>query len=150
MTKPIIAALVAGQLMSAAQPALAADLAATGEQRAGAFAGLRLSVPLDGAARERPVRLGLALAPTLRSRNGEGEIRTRIGEGMEFGYRSNRPLSFSLAGRDLSRLGAAQGDDSGGGVPTWALIVGGVAVTLGLAYWGFSEAIDCDAEEECS
>ena len=131
MRKITIAALLAAQLLPAAQPAFAADFATTQDQQAGVFAGLRLRMPLDGAPRQRQVRAGLALAPTLHSRSQNGAVRLRIGEGMEFGYRSNRPLSFSLAGRDLNgfRLGAAE-ERQRRGMSTGKilLIVGGVIV----------------------
>src|SRR5207253_10274814 len=104
MKKLTIAALVAAQLLPAAQPAFAADFAATQDQRAGVFAGFRLRMPLDGAPRQRQVRAGLAVAPTMHSLGQNGALRFRIGEGMEFGYRSNRPLSFSVAGQDLGRF----------------------------------------------
>jgi hypothetical protein len=58
-------------------------------------------------------------------------VRMRIGEGVELGFRSGRPLSFSLAGQDLGRirLGAAE-EGRRGGLSTGkiALIVGGVLV----------------------
>jgi len=169
--KTSIAALIIAQSLAAAPPAFAADFAAVQEQRAGAFGGFRLRMPLGGEVRARQVRAGFALAPTLSSRtgdseirtrigeglefgfrSGDSEIRTRIGEGLEFGFRSGRPLSFSLAGQDLNRrrLGAAPGDGGNDAVPRVALAVAGVVLTLGLLYWGFTEAIDCDAEEECS
>ena len=152
MKRLAIGFLLAAQVMSSAQPAFAADLADRQEVRAGSFGGLTLRVSLGGSARQERVRAGLTLAPTLRSRSGDGAMRTRIGEGLELGYRPNRPLSLSLAGRDLGgrRLGAAQDDEHRDTVPRVALAVGAIAVTLGLLYWGFSEAIDCDAEEECS
>jgi hypothetical protein len=131
MRKVTIAALLGAQLAAAAQPALAADFANTQEQRAGAFAGLRLRVPLDGAPRQRQVRAGFTLAPTLHRQSGDGAVRMRIGEGVEFGYRSGHPLTFSLAGRDLTRprLGAAE-EGRRGGLSTGevAMIVGGVLV----------------------
>jgi hypothetical protein len=126
-----VAALLAAQLASAGGPAVAADFAATPEQRAGVFAGLGLRVPLDGARQQRQVRAGLAFAPTLHSRSGDGAVRMRIGEGLEFGYRSGRPLAVSLAGRDLGRyrLGAAEEGRRGGlSAGKIALIVGGVLV----------------------
>jgi hypothetical protein len=152
MRKISIAALLATQPLAVAQPAFAADFAAAPEQRAGAFGGFRLRVPLGGRPGTQRLRAGLAIAPTLSSRAGDGETRMRIGEGLEFGFRSGRPLSFSLAGQDLDgrRFGAAESGGRGDAVPRVALAVAGVAITLGLLYWGFSEAIDCDAEEECS
>ena len=151
MRKMTIAALLAAQILGAAQPAFAADFASGQEQRVGGFAGFRLRIALDGPER-RQVRAGLALAPTLGIRDFRGATRSRIGEGVEFGYRSGRPLALSIAGRELNgrRLGAAQDEEHHDTVPRVALAVAGVALTLGLLYWGFSEAIDCDPEEECS
>jgi hypothetical protein len=131
MRKVTIAALLAAQLAAAAQPALAADFAASQEQRVGAFGGLRLRIPLDGAPRQRQIRAGLAFAPALHSQSGDGAVRMRIGEGVELGYRSGHPLAFSLAGQDLARtrLGAAEEGRRGGlSTGTIALIVGGVLV----------------------
>ena len=151
MKKLTMAALLAGQIASAAPPAFAADFAEARDRRAGAFAGFRLRLPLDGAER-RQVRAGLTLAPALHSRTASGRSVMRIGEGLEFGYRANRPLSVSLAGRDLSRLrlGAAQNDDDDGGIPTVALVAGGLVLVFAAGYYWFAEAIDCDADEECS
>ncbi len=146
MKKLTIAALLAAQMITAAQPAFAADFATTQDQQAGVFAGLRLRVPLDGAPRERQIRAGLALAPTLHSRSQNGAVRLRIGEGMEFGYRSNRPLSFSLAGQDLGgfRLGAAEeGRRRGLSTGKILLIVGGVViVSLAVATLVFVDALN--------
>jgi hypothetical protein len=139
MKRLIIGTFVAGQLLAAAPPAFAADFATGQEIQAGAFGGVQLRVPLGRAPRAQRVRAGLTLAPTLRSRAATGEVRTQIGEGLEFGYRSGRPVSFSVAGRDLQprRLGAAQ--DNGDGehhdhtLRTVLLVVGGVLVVAAVA-----------------
>ena len=151
MKRFAIGALLATQMLGTAQPAFAADFVSAQEQRAGGFAGFRLRMPLDGSER-RQIRAGLTLAPTLGIRDIRGATRTRIGEGVEFGYRSGRPLSLSVAGRDLNslRLGAAQDDRHNDTLPRVALAAVAVGATLGLLYWGFSEMIDCDADEECS
>lgn len=150
MKKLIIASLATAQTLSAAPPAFAAAPDAVEMRQMGAFAGLRLRVPLDDHS-GRHARVGLTVAPAMLSRTADGEARSRIAEGIELGFRGGRPLSLSLAGRDLhgGRLGAADGGD-GGGVPTWALVAGGVVLVLGGAYLWFSEAIDCDEDEECS
>ena len=72
----------------------------------------------------------------------QGERPLQIGEGVELGFQSGRPMAFSVAGMDVrgSRLGAGQDqeteeetEDEGGGGPAWWLIVGGVVVVaLGL------------------
>ena len=144
-----IAAIVAGQIGVAAAPAHAADLAASEAPRTGAFGGLRVSVPLDGARREQRIRAGLTLAPTSVARTAGGDLRTRIGEGLALDFAGRRPVTLSLAGTRLDRLGAAQDDEQGGGgVPTWLWIAGGVTVALGGFYLWFEDAMnDCDPGE---
>jgi hypothetical protein len=151
MKRFAVAALLAAQIPGTAQPAFASDFTSGQEQRAGGFAGFRLRLALDGPER-RQVRAGLALAPTLGIRDIRGATRTRIGEGVEFGFRGGRPLALSIAGREPNRrrLGASQNEEHHDTLPRVALAVAGVVVTLGLLYWGVSEAIDCDPEEECS
>lgn len=128
MKKPVIAALVAGQLFGFAPPAMAADLAGLQEQRAGAFGGLRLRVPLDGGPRQRQLRAGFALAPTLQSRAGDGAVRTRIGEGLELGFSPNRAPALTLAGTRIDRLGAPAGRRANVSTVGWIAI--GVGATL--------------------
>ncbi|HTU11404.1 MAG TPA: hypothetical protein VMG08_10965 [Allosphingosinicella sp.] len=146
----LIAALIAGQVIGGVGPASAQGFAPVRDVETGAFGGVRLRIPFGGSGAE-PVRAGLAFAPTARADYQDGRVRTRIGEGLEFGYRTDRPLSFSLAGRDFSayRLNAGQGDgESGrsGGVPTWVIVTGGVVLALGVAYLVFEDAMN-DASE---
>lgn len=144
MRKLMIAALLAGQI-AGARPAAAADFADARQERAGAFAGLRLRLPLDGNRRERRIRAGLTVAPTLQSRTIDGETRTRIGEGVEFGYRSGRPISFSIAGRDLQAPGGARNHDLSTG--EILLIAGGViVVTAGVVAVVFIDAINDNSD----
>lgn len=136
MKKLVIASLVAGQMLTMVQPAMSAVPVNVGTQHAGAFAGLRVRVPLGGPHPARQVRAGFALAPTLQSRAPIGETRSRIGEGLEFGYRSNRPASFSIAGRDFNRRGLGVQDDGESGGPStlgWTAIVVGGLVVAGVA-----------------
>jgi len=128
MKKLMMAALLGGQLLAAAQPALAADLEPIGDQRMGAFGGLRVRVPLGGDERDRRFRAGLTLAPALHGRLATGESRLRIGEGLELGLRAREPMRLSIAGRDLRRS-AAQDTDDDGGLPTGAWIAGGLVLT---------------------
>jgi len=86
MRKLTIAALITGQILTAAPPVFAADLTASEQPQMGAFGGLRVRVPLGGDPRERQVRAGLAIAPTVQGGTIGGERRQRIGEGIEFGY----------------------------------------------------------------
>jgi hypothetical protein len=152
--KLTICALLVAQV-STAVPASAAELTDGRTQQAGAFAGFRLRLALDGDARRRPLRAGLAVAPTIHSQSLRGETRTRIGEGLELGIVGDGPVRVSLAGTPVSRLvqGPAQGDGRRVRASTgeWIAIgAGAVVVVLGVAYLGFMEWIDCDADDECS
>jgi hypothetical protein len=146
MRKSMIAILVAGQL--AAAPAAAADLVEAESRQVGAFGGIRVSVPLDGARRERPVRAGLALAPTVQARSLADGPRSRIGEGLELGLTGDGRARLTLAGTRLDRLGAAQGEEEEdeGGLPTWAWIAGGVTVALGAGLLVFDHLMDQSSE----
>jgi hypothetical protein len=149
MKKMTIAALLAAQLMTSAQPALAADLTDTQAQRMGAFAGFRVRVPLDGAADTRAARAGITLAPTLQSQSRSGEVRTRFGEGLELGTTGDHPVRLTFVGTPVSRLaqGPAGPDGQRAGVSTiaWVAIgVGVVAISL-FALYGL-----CGSGEICS
>ena len=102
-------------------------------QRASAFGGLRLSVPLGGPIEGRDARAGLALAPALYGEAGYGEVRSRIGGGIELGYREGSP-NVTVGGRDIRRIGAQESDerDEDRGLPTWVWIAGGVIVATGV------------------
>ena len=128
MKKLMIGALVGAQLLTAAQPALAAELETVSDQRMGAFGGLRVRLPLDGGTHERQLRAGLTVAPTLHTRTLEGQSRLRIGEGVELGLRGREPVRLSVAGQDLRRLGVRQGsdEDDDDGIPTGAWIAAGI------------------------
>ena len=129
MKKLIIGAVLAAQLQLAAQPALATELEPVGDQRMGAFGGLRVRVPFGGEATDRRLRAGLTVAPLRQDRFASGETRLRIGEGVEFGLRGRSPLHVSIAGRDLRRFNLQDGrDDDGGGISTGAWIAGGLVL----------------------
>jgi hypothetical protein len=152
MKKLLMAALVSGQILTSATPAFAQGYAPVREMDTGAFGGLRVRVPFGGNQRE-PVRAGIAFAPTTRTDFQDGRVRTRFGEGVEFGYRSNRPLSLSIAGRDLSsfRLNAAQGEQEQrrrrrGGPST----VGWIAIGVGVSLLIFVAAVAiCASDSDC-
>ena len=129
MRKLVMAALLAGQLFAAVQPAVAAELESNTRQRMGAFGGLRVRLPLDGNVRDRQLRAGIAVAPTMRTQATNGESRLRIGEGLELGLRGNQPLRLSIAGQDIQRLAAQQDEeDDDDGIPTGAWIAGGIVL----------------------
>jgi hypothetical protein len=131
MRKLLIAALVAGQALGGSAPAFAQGFTPAQETQAGVFAGLRFRVPFGGANRE-PLRAGLAFAPTTRTETQDGRVRSRIGEGFEFGLRGREPMQFSIAGRSLRQLSAQGGsEDRNGHIPTGLWIAGGlVLVTI--------------------
>ena len=152
MRKLLIAALLSSQVLATATTAFAQSYAPVRETETGAFGGVRVRVPFGGHARE-PVRAGIAFAPTTRTDYQDGRIRTRFGEGVEFGFRTGRPLSLSLAGRDLSsfRLNAAQGEQEQqrrrrGGPST----IGWIAIGVGVSLAVFVAAVAiCASDSDC-
>ena len=131
MKKLMIMALLGGQLMTVAQPAFAAELTENRTQQMGAFAGLRLRVPLDGNLQQRQVRAGLAVAPLMHSRAMNGETRLRIGEGVELGITGREPVRLSLAGTPVNRL--AQGATGPDGRRMGISTIGWIAIGIGAA-----------------
>jgi|SRR5687768_12449078 len=145
-------ALFAAQLLNAA-PAAAAELTESRGQEMGAFGGVRVRVPLDGRAGQRQLRAGLAVAPTLQIRSANGEIRTRIGEGLELGYQGDDRLRLSLAGTPVSRLaqGPAGPDGRRARVSTlgWVAIgVGGVLVAAAGLWALCASGTICNLDDE--
>lgn len=148
MKKLAIAALISGQLASAA-PAGAAEIVSSDPprtHRTGAFLGARLRVPLTGERRSpRPV---LALAPTLHSVQPNGETRLRINRGLEVGL-DGPNLRLDIGGRPANSF-LPRGDVPGGrrsNVSTlgWVAIgVGVVAATV------FTLYVLCGTGEICS
>src|SRR5207237_7401950 len=128
MKKLLIAALVAGQVLTTAAPAFAQNYAPVWETETGMFSGVRLRVPFGGAARE-PVRAGRAFAPTTRTEHQDGRVRTRVGEGLEFGMVGREPMQFSVAGTPVNRL--AQGRTGPDGRRLGVSTVGWIAIGVG-------------------
>jgi hypothetical protein len=131
MKTMIAATVMAAQLMAA--PAVAASLepVETRAARTGAFAGARFRVQLGGREAGR-AQAGLNIGPVRSVQAIDGRIRTSFGEGVAFGIsgKAAKPqLSFAGNSLDELRLQA----DGKGGVPTWALVVGGVVIVLGVA-----------------
>lgn len=152
MKKLLIAALVSSQILGTAAPVFAQGYAPVRETESGAFGGVRVRIPFGGNARE-PIRAGIAFAPTARTDYQDGRVRTRFGEGVEFGYRSGRPMSLSIAGRDLSsfRLNAAQGEQEQQqrrrrGPSTLAWIAIGVGASLVILV---AAASICASDSDC-
>ena len=155
MKKVMIGALLAGQLVATAQPALAAELTEPRGREMGAFAGLRVRMPLDADGQQRRLRAGLTLAPAMHSRSSSGETRLRIGEGLELGLVGDEPARLSIGGTPVSQLGQGpigpDGRRLNASAGRWVAIGAGVVVVvLGVAYLVFTEMMECDADEECS
>ena len=154
MKRLMIAAVLAAQLVAAAQPAFAAELTDTTTRQVGAFGGMRVRVPLDGRAGEQRIRAGLTLSPTMHSRDLRGHSQLRIGEGLELGVNGGDRVVLSLAGTPVSRLAQGPAGPDGGraaGVSTvgWIAIGAGVLVLAvgGFYWWLVEEAGDCDPGE---
>ena len=156
MNKALAAAAMAAMTMPAVQPALAADFHVVEGQRHGAFGGVRLRMPLDGPNRARQLRVGLTLAPTLRTQDSDGGSRLRFGEGLELGVAEREPVRLSLAGSPVNRLGQGPAGPDGQrmGVSTLGWIGIGVGATIlvaaGAGYLWFEDAMDCDPGDDCS
>ncbi|HTU11403.1 MAG TPA: hypothetical protein VMG08_10960 [Allosphingosinicella sp.] len=119
----------------------------TGETETGTFGGVRLRIPFGGVARE-PVRAGFAFAPVARTGYQDGRIRTRIGEGLEFGFNGRGPAQFSLAGTPVNRL--AQGREGPDGQRVGVSTLGWVAIGVGaLAVVVVSAAAICISDSDC-
>jgi hypothetical protein len=147
MKKLTVAALVAGQLLTAAQPAFAAELIDGRTQQIGAFAGARVRVPLGGDVRQRQLRAGLTLAPTLRTLAADGQSQLRFGEGLELGVTGREPVRLLLAGQDVRRLGAAEDDNDRHGGPStlgWIAIGVGAAIVIVVG-----AAVLCASDHDC-
>jgi hypothetical protein len=131
MKKVILCALVAGQLVIAAQPALAADFAENQDVRAGVFAGVRLRMPLGADPQRRGLQAGLTLAPTSRATAMDGRSLTRFGEGLELGFGARRPLTLNLAGTPVNRLGIRPDGRAPGGQRQNVSTLGWIAIGFG-------------------
>lgn len=148
MKKLTIGALLAAQLLGAAQPISAApldnDRIGLGEQHRGTFIGARFRVPFGGENAGQP-RAALSLTAVDHGRQMDGRTRTRFAEGLELGVSPNRPLTLSIGGASFSRrLAAAQGeepqpaDNRGRQARTGGKILKGLAVVaiIGVAVIG--------------
>lgn len=147
MRKLLISAFVAGQILGSAAPAFAQAYSPVRETETGTFGGLRVRIPFGSAARES-VRAGLAFAPTTRTDHQDGRVRTRIGEGLEFGMVGRAPLQFSLAGTPVNRL--AQGRTGPDGRKLGVSTLGWIAIGVGVAaVIVVSAAAICFSDSDC-
>jgi len=130
MVRVRTAAAFAAAAAVAFQPCLAATDFQTGsftEQRAGAFAGASLRVPLGAREAPRP-SLRLQLSSTLYARDSaSGAVRTFRPAGLELGAASARPALF-VGGQSASAIAARR--NIHGSTGTTVLIIGGVVVAV--------------------
>lgn len=131
----VAAALLCAQFGVAAAPARAAALddgVGDVRQGVGAFAGARLRLALGG--RAITASAGLAVAPLGREIRPDGDVRFRFGDGVGLTSMDGAAPRLRVAGRSVKELRAAwQGDDADGdegGVPTWAIVAGGVVAAV--------------------
>jgi hypothetical protein len=131
MNKPIAAGLVTAVLLSAAHPAVAADFADARDVRTGAFAGVRLRLPLGGDRARTGVQAGLAVAPAILSTTMDGRSRRGIAEGVELGLRDREPVALRLAGTRIDRLGVAPANQAPGGRRAGVSTLGWIGIGVG-------------------
>ena len=163
-TKNIMASIAVAGLLSAPAQAqhIRADAplppvaGATPVER-GVAAQVGVTLRFGGARAERAA-LHISAGPDLRLADGQrmsgGQYRAV--DTVRFDFIPEERAQFSLAGRPVAthyfdaRLAAAK-EGEGGGVPTVALVVGGVLLAVGLAYLVALDRIaDCDPGEDCS
>ena len=153
MKKLTIAALLAAQVATGAQPAMAASLGderGAVEARQGAFAGARLRIPLDGT-KARKAQAGLTVAPVLQGRGADGRTLTRFGEGMELRLVGPQKPELALGGRSIAQLteGRTGPDGRKLGVSTlgWIAIGVGVAAVIVIAAGVTCQETNCLGSE---
>lgn len=104
--------------------------------RTAVFAGPRLRLKLGGRERHR-TRIVMTVAPVRSTERPDGRRALGIGDGLEMGISADRQPELMIAGH---RLGASEGKR--GGVPTWVLITGGVAIALGIGAAVFIDKLE--------
>lgn len=145
MKKLLVTALVAGQVIGCALPAMAQNSGVSRDLETGVFGGVRLRVPFGGTHQER-ASANLTFAPAMRAEYSDGRARTHIGEGLEFGINDRGTAQFSLAGTPVHRLVPGRAGPGGHrmGVSTlgWVAIGAGTVVVLvgGFYVWLIEES----------
>lgn len=151
MKQALIVSLIVAQLpLAPLAAATIEDDVRAGPQHVGTFAGARLRVPFGGRQAGKP-SAGLGIAGVTHSQSPEGRIAARFSEGVQLGFSADRKLGLTVGGKRVGQpaLGAQQddqGDDKDGGVPTWALIAGGVLIASGIGVALLVDAMN-DASE---
>jgi len=133
MRSVMLSLLVAGQLVVAAQPALAADPDPGEQSRMGMFGGVQLRLPMGGDARAQRPSFALGIAPITRSQRLDGSSRMRIGEGFQLRLRPQEQVELRLAGTRLDRLRFAPNGDAPGGQRAGISTLGWIGIGVGAA-----------------
>ena len=147
----LIASLVLAQLPLASATAATIENHGASQQQVGAFAGARLRIAVGGEKAGKPT-IGLGITGLAQSRSSDGAVRTRLSEGVQFGYSADRKLGLTVAGQPLdARRPSLQdkGEDDDDGISTLGWIGIGVGAALvvagvGLALW--ADAISDNSE----
>lgn len=112
----------------------------------GGFVGARVRISLGGSrSEEQTLRAGLTIAPIQYRGGGDLQgFRSRIGEGLEFGFRGKDPApQLSVAGQPLKAM-EQRSNLSGGGTTT--LVIVGLALAVGV---GLAVALG-DSKDDCT
>lgn len=149
MKKAILAAALLGLCIQPVQAQMVSAPPPGGAEpvRMGGFVGARVRISLGGSRSEdQKLRAGLTIAPMQYRGGGDLQgFRSRIGEGLEFGFRGGEQTpQLSLAGMQLT---------GGKGVPgkgrsnlsdgaTIALVVVGVVAVAGIALYAAADEAD--------
>lgn len=149
MRKSIFAAALFGLCIQPVQAQMVSAPPPGGAEpvQMGGFVGARVRLSLGGSrSEEQTLRAGLAIAPMQYRGGGDLQgFRSRIGEGLEFGFRGGEQtpqLSFAgmrlTGGKDVA--GKARSNLSDGA--TIALVVVGVVAVAGVALYAAADEAD--------
>ncbi|WP_428684327.1 hypothetical protein [Sphingopyxis sp.] len=149
MRKSIIAVALAATCIAPVQAQMVSAPSPSGAEptQMGGFVGARVRISLGGSrSEEQKLSAGLTIAPMQYRGGGDLQgFRSRIGEGLEFGFRGKDPApQLSLAGMRLTGGTSlpGKGRNNLSDVGTVALVVVGVAVVAGIALYAAADEAD--------
>lgn len=149
MRKAIISAALLGLCIQPVQAQMVSAPApdGAGPVAMGGFVGARVRISLGGTRSEdQGFRAGLTIAPMqYRGSQDSQGFRSRIGEGLEFGFRGDEPApELSLAGMSLTpgKGAPTKGRSNLSGAATVALVVVGVVAIAGVALYAAADEAD--------
>jgi hypothetical protein len=139
-----------------ASPCAAAGLESPGplERGSGAFAGAYVRLPLSRQSRLRPkpeVGLRMGMTRVYRSPGAGGADRRSDADLLNFGFRTDGKMAFSIAGRSMlnseGRL-SFDGDGHRGGPSKGLLIAGGIVLVVGVGALLVIDKYSCSVKED--